>query len=59
MAFCSSLGVVESHKLRLILDLREVNKCLALKKFKLEDIRVAAQLYEKGDFVVTFDLKSG
>ena len=27
--------------------------------FQLEDVRTAAKLYKKGDFVVTFDLKSG
>ena len=59
VAFCSPLGVVEGRKLRLILDLRGVNECLTLKKFKLDDIRMATQIYQKNDYVVCFDLKSG
>ena len=56
----SPLGVVKgARKLRLILDLRQVNVCLKKYRFKLEDIRTAAKLFRKGDFVITFDLKSG
>ena len=58
----SPLGVVQgASKLRLILVLssRQVNECLAKFTFKLEDVRTEAKLYKKGDFVVTFDLKSG
>ncbi len=39
-----------------VLDLRHVNLFLWKDKFKYEDLRTAAQLFEKGD---TFDLKSG
>ena len=56
----SPLGVVKgARKLRLILDLRQVNVCLKKYRFKLEDIRTAAKLFRVGDFVITFDLKSG
>ena len=56
----SPLGVVKgARKLRLILDLRQVNVCLKKYRFKLEDIRTAAKLFREGDFVITFDLKSG
>ncbi len=56
----SPLGVVQgSSKLRLILDLRCINRCLAKFKFKLDDVRLAAKLYGMRDYVVTFDLKSG
>ena len=56
----SPLGVVKgARKLRLILDLRQVNVCLKKYRFKLEDIRTAAKLFRAGDFVITFDLKSG
>ena len=56
----SPLGVVDNgRKLRLILDLWYVNKHLAKFKFKLEDLKVVASVYDKGDYVVTFDLKSG
>jgi len=57
---CSPLGVVDNgKKLRLILDLRYVNKHLASFKFKLEDLKTVLEVYKQGDFVVTFDLKSG
>ena len=57
---CSPLGVVSNgQKLRLILDLRYVNKHLSKFKFKLEDMRTVTQVYRKGDYLVTFDLKSG
>ena len=60
MAVCSSLGVVDNgKKLRMILDLRFVKKHLAKFKFKLEDLKTVANVYRKGDFLVTFDLKSG
>ena len=56
----SPLGVVDNgRKLRLIVDLRYVNKHLSPCKFKLEDLRVVASVYEKGDYMITFDLKSG
>ena len=57
---CSPLGVVDNgKKLRLILDLRYVNEHLAKFKFKLEDIKMLAEVYSKGDYLVCFDLKSG
>lgn len=56
----SPLGVHTSGtKSRLILDLRYVNLHLQKMKFKYEDMKLIAQIYEKGDYVVTFDLKSG
>ena len=45
-------------KLTLILDLRQVNKCLKKFRFRLEDIRTAVKLFHQGDYVITFDLKS-
>ena len=60
VSVCSPLGVVDNgKKLRLILDLRYLNKHLAKFKYKLEDLKVVADVYEKNDFLVTFDLKSG
>ena len=57
---CSPLGVVDNgKKLRLILDLRYLNKHLATFKFKLEDLRTVMDVFKPGDFLVTFDLKSG
>lgn len=58
---CSPLLVVTSRvgKKRLVINLRYVNKLLYKDKFKYEDIRCALQLFEKGDYMFTFDLKSG
>lgn len=60
-AFCSNpLTVAESHgKLRLVLDLRHVNKYLQEYKFKYENLEIIAQLLEKKFYFGTFDLKSG
>ena len=57
---CSVLGVCNNgKKLRLILDLRYVSKWFAQCKFKMEDLKTVAMVYEKGDSIVTLDLKSG
>ena len=47
---CSPLGVVEQSKLRLILDLRRLNEFLRKPKFKYDDVRTAATIFEKGDY---------
>ena len=44
------VAVNTSGKPRLILDLRYVNQHLRSLKFKYEDIRTAADLFQKGDF---------
>ena len=58
---CHPLAVVTSGsgKLRLVINLRHLNKCLWAEKFKYEDLRVAMQFFERGDYLFTFDLKSG
>ena len=58
---CSPLGVVpkKNNKFRLILDLRYLNQHLASFKFKFEDLRVASQLLDLGDWFFTFDLFNG
>ena len=56
---CSPLGVVEQNKLRLILDLRELNKCLKkVHSVKYDDVKTAALLLKQGDYFFTFDLHS-
>ena len=40
-------------------ELRHVNIFLWKEKFKYEDLRVAIQLMEPGDYMILFDLKSG
>ena len=58
---CSPLSVVESSggKKRLVINLRHLNRFLWKQKFKYEDLRVAMLLFEKGDYLFSFDLKSG
>ena len=46
-------------KKRLVVNLRHLNRFLWKQKFKYEDLRVAMMLLEKGDFLFSFDLKSG
>ena len=53
------LTVAEGKKLRLVLDLRSVNKYLNVTKFKYENLRTVADIIDKDDFFVTFDLKNG
>ena len=56
---CSLLGVCSNgKKLRLILDLRYVCKRLVQCKLNMEDLKTVARVFEKGDSIVTFDLKS-
>ena len=58
---CSSLSVVESSggKKRLVINLRHLNRFLWKQKFKYEDLQVAMLLFERGDYLFSFDLKSG
>ena len=60
-AVCSPLSVVENSggKKRLVLNLRHLNMFLYKQKFKYEDLRVAMLLLKKGDYMFSFDLKSG
>ena len=58
--YCSNpLTVAEGEKLRLVLDLRHVNKYLNVTKFKYENLATVAKLFEEGFYFFTFDLKSG
>ena len=58
---CSPISVVESSsgKKRLVVNLRHLNKFLWKQKFKYEDLRIAMLLFERGDYLFSFDLKSG
>ena len=53
------LTVSEVQKLRLVLDLRHVNKYLRAFIFKYETLNTVRQLFEKGYNFFCFDLKSG
>lgn len=58
---CSPLSVVTSSsgKKRLVINLRHLNKFLWKQKLKYEDLRVAMLLFQKGNYMFSFDLKSG
>jgi len=57
---CSPLSVASNaqEKLRLVLNLHYLNQFLWVNKFKYEDLRTAIQLFQKGGYLFTFDLKS-
>ena len=58
---CSPLSVVSNSmgKQRLVINLRYLNGYLWKDKFKYEDMRIAMLLFQKEDYVFSFDLKSG
>lgn len=58
---CSPLQVVTNAKgkQRLVIDLRYINQYLNQYKFKYEGLNVVASLFHQGDYMFTFDLKSG
>ena len=53
------LTVTEGKKLRLVIDLRKVNKYLLTPKFRYEDLRSLSEVFEQGFWFFTCDLKSG
>ena len=57
---CSPLSVVISNsgKNWLVIDLRYLNQHLLWKKL-YEDLRLAMLMFEKGDFMLSFNLKAG
>ena len=58
---CSPLSVVGNPqgKLRLVLNLRYLNQFLHILSFKYEDLHIAALIFEQGEYLFKFDLKSG
>ena len=58
---CSPLSVVSNSmgKLCLVLNLRYLNQFLHVTKFKYEDLRVAALMFVRYEYMFKFDLKSG
>ena len=61
-AVVSPIGVVpkpRSEKMRLIINMRYVNRHLIKKVFKFEGLRDLADIIEKDDYMVSFDLASG
>ena len=58
---CSPLYVVTNGvgKKQLVVNLRHVNGFLWKQKFKYEDLRVAIMMFEKGEWIFSFELKLG
>ena len=54
-----SVSIQSSGKMRLILDLRYVNQFLWKAKISFEDWNTALSYFKKGNFMFSFDLKSG
>ena len=54
-----TVSIQPNGKKRLILDLRYVNKHLNKQKVKYEDWKVALAYFQKGAYMISFDLKSG
>ena len=56
--YCTNpITVAEGKKLRLVLDLRNVNQYLNITKFKYEGLQTVRDIIDANDFFVTFDLK--
>ena len=58
---CSPLSIISSSagKQRLVLNLRYLNQYMHVVKFKYEDLRTAALMFEPYEYLFKFDLKSG
>ena len=58
---CSPLMVVtnDNNKKRLVINLKYLNNYLVTYKFRYEDLRAVLALVKKGDYMFSFDLKSG
>ena len=54
-----SVSIQPNDKKRLILDLRYINNFLIKHRVKYEDWKISLSYFQKGSFVITFDLKSG
>ena len=52
-----SVAYNKKGKPRLVLDCRNINKCVHTFKFKFEDINTARQMFEKGTYMYSFDIK--
>jgi hypothetical protein len=58
--YCSNpLTVADNGKLRLVLDLRHINKFLKKTDFTYENLKTLSELFDKDDFFIRFDLRSG
>ena len=56
---CNPLTGAGTDKLRLVLDLRHVNKFLQKRSFRYENLKTVEKIFEQDFHFATFDLKSG
>ena len=56
---CNPSTVAESKKLRLVLDLRYVNRFIKQNKFQYENLATLSEILSEGDYFTTFDLSHG
>ena len=56
---CNALTVADGKKLRLVLDLRIPNQYIQISKFKYDDLKLIAQVLDRDQYYVKYDLKSG
>ena len=54
-----SVSIQPNGKKRLVLDLRFINNLLIKRRVKYEDWKVTLSYFQKGSFMITFDLKRG
>ena len=61
LPICNPLSVVTNadRKKRLVVNLRYLNQYLLKEKFKYEEMRITLLMFQSGDFMCSFDLKSG
>ena len=45
--------------MRLVLDLRHINRYIKIVKFKYDNLKTVSDLFDENDYIFTFDLKSG
>lgn len=53
-----TLAFNKTGKPRLVFDCRHINSCIHDFVFRMEDVKIAREIFQKGDFFISFDLKS-
>lgn len=56
--FPLTLAFNKTGKPRLVLDCIHINSCIHDFVFRMEDVKIAREIFQKGDFFISFDLKS-
>ena len=56
---CKPLTVAEGKKIRLVLDLQQLNKHIKLNKCRYKNLSTLSEKFNKGEYFMIFDLPSG